>query len=207
MAAEEKIVSVSLENGNIVKTVKEIYEPRYEGREYYSQDECELIIDDFKEYNKIWTGKNSREGFDSLDTKEDWEPEGESLQADMESFQKYLDDTYGKDKYEAYALGAYIHSAVSFAFNKGEDTRCRWDSGTIGFVGINKEMYDGVDLNSLASQLSDAWNGYVSVLTVWDNYEDDVVDEILSTEPMSVINDWKERMKTAYGVTEFKLEN
>lgn len=203
----EKIISVSLEDDNTVKTVKEIYEPRYEGREYYSQAECELIFEDFKEHNKIWATKHSREGFDSLDTKEDWEPEGKSVVEDMESFQKYLDETYGKDKYEAYALGAYVHSAVSFAFNKGEDTRCRWDSGTCGFVGINKEMYMGVDLNDLASQLSDAWNGAVSVLEVWDNYEDDVADEILSTEPIATINDWKERMKAAYGVTEYKQEN
>ena len=203
----EKIISVSLEDDNTVKTVKEIYEPRYEGREYYSQAECELIFEDFKEHNKIWATKHSREGFDSLDTKEDWEPEGKSVVEDIESFQKYLDETYGKDKYEAYALGAYVHSAVSFAFNKGEDTRCRWDSGTCGFVGINKEMYMGVDLNDLASQLSDAWNGAISVLEVWDNYENDVADEILSTESIATINDWKERMKAAYGVTEYKQEN
>ena len=202
MAEEKKLLD---DNKIQVTTVSEI--DRYVGREYYSQAECELIVEDITANNKIWTTKHSREGFENLDTKEDWEPEGKSVEADIESFQKYLDDTYGKDKYEAYALGAYIHSAVSFAFNKGEDTRCHWDSGTCGFIGINKEMYMNVDLNDLASQLSDAWNGYVSVIEVWDNYEDDVVDEILSTEPMSVINDWKERMKAAYGVTEFKQEN
>lgn len=195
-----------LDNGMVEETtVKEI--PRYEGICNYSQAECELIVEDFKNMNKIWTMKHSREGFDSLDTGEDWEPEAGKVVEGMESFQKYLDDTYGKDKYEAYALGAYVHSGVSFAFNKGEDTRCRWDSGTAGFVGINKKMYMGVDLNDLASQLSDAWNGAISVLEVWDNYEDDVADEILSTEPISTINDWKERMKTTYGVTEYKQEN
>lgn len=191
-----------LENNKVeITTVTQV--DRYVGREYYSQTECEMIIEDFVEQNKVWTLKHSREGFDSLDTKEGWEPEGESLAADLESFQKYLDETYGKDKYEAYTLGAYIHSAVSFAFNKGEDNRCRWDSGTCGFVGINKEMYDGVDLNSLASQLSDAWNGWVSVLEVWDNYEDDVVDEIVSIESIKSINDWKQKMKEKYGVVEF----
>lgn len=191
-----------LENNKVeITTVTQV--DRYVGREYYSQTECEMIIEDFVEQNKVWTLKHSREGFDSLDTKEGWEPEGESLAADLESFQKYLDETYGKDKYEAYTLGAYIHSAVSFAFNKGEDNRCRWDSGTCGFVGINKEMYDGVDLNSLASQLSDAWNGWVSILEVWDNYEDDVVDEIVSIESIKSINDWKQKMKEKYGVVEF----
>lgn len=207
MATREKILEVTLENDNVIKTVKEVYEDRYEGREEYSQCACECIVDDFKEQNKVWTMKHSREGFDCLNTKEDWEPEGNSVVEDIESFQKYLDETYGKDKYEAYALGAYVHGSVSFAFNKGEDTRCRWDSGTCGFVGINKEVYDGVDLNSLSSQLSDAWNGSVEVLSIYDNYEEDWVDEIYSTEPMSVINDWKERMKAEYGVTEYKQTN
>ena len=190
-----------LDNGMVEETiVKEI--PRYEGICNYSQVECEMIAEDFKNLNKVWTMKHNREGFDSLDTKEDWEPEGNSVCEDIESFQKYLDETYGKDKYEAYALGAYIHSAVSFAFNKGEDNRCRWDSGTCGFVGINKEL--NVDLNQYASQLSDAWNGWVYVLEIWDNLNDEVVDEILSTESCKVISEWKDKMKEQYGVTEYK---
>ena len=190
-----------LDNGMVEETiVKEI--PRYEGICNYSQAECEMIAEDFKEINKVWTMKHNREGFDSLDTKEDWEPEGNSVCEDIESFQKYLDETYGKDKYEAYALGAYIHSTVSFAFNKGEDNRCRWDSGTCGFVGISKEL--NVDLNQYASQLSDAWNGYVYVLEIWDNLNDEVVDEILSTESCKAINEWKDKMKEQYGVTEYK---
>lgn len=203
---EEKIISVSLEDDNTVKTVKEIYEPRYEGREYYSQAECEFFVDFFKEQNKVWTMKHSREGFDCLDTEEDWQPEGASVVEDIESFQKYLDETYGEGKYEAYALGAYIHGSVSFAFNKGEDTRCRWDSGTCGFVGISKEMYKDVDLNNVSSQLSDAWNGSISVLEVWDNYEDEVVDETLSTDTFENICKWKEHVKEKYGVTKFKQE-
>ena len=190
-----------LDNGMVEETiVKEI--PRYEGICNYSQAECEMIAEDFKNLNKVWTMKHNREGFDSLDTKEDWEPEGNSVCEDIESFQKYLDETYGKDKYEAYALGAYVHSAVSFAFNKGEDNRCRWDSGTCGFVGISKEL--NVDLNQYASQLSDAWNGYVYVLEIWDNLNDEVVDEILSTESCKVISEWKDKMKEQYGVTEYK---
>lgn len=190
-----------LDNGMVEETiVKET--PRYEGICNYSQAECEMIAEDFKNLNKVWTMKHNREGFDSLDTKEDWEPEGNSVCEDIESFQKYLDETYGKDKYEAYALGAYIHGAVSFAFNKGEDNRCRWDSGTCGFVGINKEL--NVDLNQYASQLSDAWNGYVYVLEIWDNLNNEVVDEILSTESCKAISEWKDKMKEQYGITEYK---
>ena len=190
-----------LDNGMVEETiVKEI--PRYEGICNYSQAECEMIAEDFKNLNKVWTIKHNREGFDSLDTKEDWEPEGNSVCEDIESFQKYLDETYGEGKYEAYALGAYIHGTVSFAFNKGEDNRCRWDSGTCGFVGINKEL--NVDLNQYASQLSDAWNGWVYVLEIWDNLNDEVVDEILSTESCKAISEWKDKMKEQYGITEYK---
>ena len=190
-----------LDNGMVEETiVKET--PRYEGICNYSQAECEMIAEDFKNLNKVWTMKHNREGLDSLDTGEDWEPEGNSVCEDIESFQKYLDETYGEGKYEAYALGAYIHGTVSFAFNKGEDNRCRWDSGTCGFVGINKEL--NVDLNQYASQLSDAWNGWVYVLEIWDNLNDEVVDEILSTESCKAINEWKDKMKEQYGVAEYK---
>ena len=191
-----------LENGNVqVTTVKEI--PHYEGFWQYDQSTCECVSEDFVEQNKVWITSHEREGFKSVfDTGEDWEPECNSVEDDIESFQKYLNETYGEGKYEAYALGAYIHSAVSFAFNKGEDNRCRWDSGTCGFVGINKEL--NVDLNQYASQLSDAWNGYVYILEIWDNLNDEVVDEILSTESCKAINEWKDKMKEQYGVTEYK---
>lgn len=204
MAKTEKIVSVELENENTVKTVKEIYEPRYEGFWEYDETECEWVRNDFKEINKVWC-KNSREGFEALNTREKWMPDGESIEKDIESFQKYLDETYGKDKYEAYALGAYIHGSVSFAFNKGEDTRCRWDSGTVGFVGINKEL--NVDLSFYAGKLSDAWNGCVERLWVYDNYEDEEVDEITSLLDYKAIQEWKAKMEEQYGVKEFKSEN
>lgn len=200
----EKILEVCLENDKTVKTVKEVYEPRYEGFWEYDGCECDFVRDDFKEQNKVWC-KNSREGFEVLNTGENWEPETGSIESDIESFQQYLDDTYGKDKYEAYALGAYIHSMVSFAFNKGEDTRCRWDSGTVGFVGINKEL--NVDLNHYASALSDAWNGSIERMWVYDNYDNEEVDSITSLSSQKEIQEWKDQMKEKYGVTDFKDNN
>lgn len=191
-----------LENGNVQQIIiKEL--PRYEGYETYSQAECDFIAEDFKENCKIWTTKHSREGFDMLDTKENWEPDGNSLQEDLESFQKYLDEEYGKEKYEAYTIGAYIHSAVSFSFLKGLDTRCRWDSGNIGFIGIPVEYKNDFK----AQTLSDAWNGYISVLEIVDNLTGEVVDEIYSTEDWNTIQKWKENVKQKYGVTDFKINN
>lgn len=191
-----------LENGNVqVTTVKEI--PHYEGFWEYDQPACECVSEDFVEQNKVWITSREREGFKGVfDTGEDWEPEGKSVEDDIESFQKYLDETYGKDKYEAYALGAYIHSTVSFAFNKGEDNRCRWDSGTVGFVGLSKEC--NYNPSVLASQLSDAWNGWITRTFVYDNLEDDIVDEISSLDTDEDIKQWKEKMKEQYGIESYK---
>lgn len=200
----EKIVSVELENDNVIKTIKEIYEPRYEGFIEYDECECDFVKDDFKEHNKVWC-KNISEGFELLDTGESWEPKCCSVEDDIESFQKYLDDTYGKDKYEAYALGAYVHGAVSFSFNKGEDTRCRWDSGTCGFVGINKEF--DVDLNHYASTLSDAWNGSIERMYVYDNYEEEEIDSITSLSSQKEIQEWQDKIKEKYGVENYEDNN
>ena len=192
-----------LPNGNVEQIItKEL--PRYEGYETYVKEECDMVIEDFKTDCKIWTTKHSREGFEILDTKEEWEPEGESLSEDLDSYQKYLDDTYGVGKYEAYTIGAYIHGAVSFAFGKSEDTRCHWDSGTIGFIGI---PVDWKELGKQAQILSDAWNGWISLLEVIDNLTEECVDEIFSTEDWNTIQKWKENVKEKFGVTEFKNNN
>lgn len=180
-----------LENGNVeVTTVNEIQ--RYEGRAFYDEALSDMVIDDFTSNCKIWA-KDTREGFGRLNTRENWEPECESLEQDLESFQKYLDETYGKDKYEAYALGAYIHSSVSFAFNKGEDTRCRWDSGTVGFIGIPKEG------NWEAHNLTEAWNNSIITYQVWDNLNDDEVD---STDDLDwdTCREWKDQTNKEYGI-------
>lgn len=191
-----------LDNGNVqVTEVTEI--PRYVGYEEYDEGTCECVTEDFVEQNKVWITNSEREGFRGvLDTGEDWEPNGKSVEDDIESFQKYLDKEYGEGKYEAFALGAYIHSNVSFSITKGPDNRCRWDSGTIGFVGLSKEC--NYDTNVLASQLSDAWNGWIERIYVWDNYDEDVVDEVSSLDTTEEINAFKDRMKEQYGVTEFK---
>lgn len=199
MTVEKKL----LDNGK-VEVIETTEQDRYVGYCEYDEAETDFVIDDFKENNKAWICKN-REGFEKLATDESWEPERKSVESDIDLFQKYLDETYGKDKYEAYALGAYVHSMVSFAFNKGDDTRCRWDSGTCGFVGINKELK--VDLNRYASNLSDAWNGSIERLYVYDNLTDDIVDEITSLSTQKEINEWKEQMKEKYGIEDYKDNN
>ena len=199
MTVEKKL----LDNGK-VEVIETTERDRYVGYCEYDESEPEFVVEDFKANNKAWICKN-REGFEKLATDESWEPERKSVESDIELFQKYLDETYGKDKYEAYALGAYVHGMVSFAFNKSDDTRCRWDSGTCGFVGISKELK--VDLSRYASNLSDAWNGSIERLYVYDNYNDEPVDEITSLSTQKEINEWKEQMKEKYGVEEYKDNN
>ena len=42
------------------------------------------------------------------------------------------------EEYEAFVLGAYIHSGTSFSISKTGDHRCRFDSGNLGFIGVPK---------------------------------------------------------------------
>lgn len=196
-----------LDNGMVEETIVKQY-PRYTGFIRPAEDLSHSITNDFVVNNKIWITSSEREGFRCVfDTQEDWEPVSGSIEECIVSFQKYLDETCGKDKYEAYAFNAYIHSAVSFSISKTEDNRCRWDSGTIGFVGINKEAYTNVNINQLASEISDAWNGDVYEIGVYDTFNEEVVDGICSVEPLDEIQQFKDRMKKAYGVEEYNEKN
>jgi hypothetical protein len=186
----------TLLDNNMVKVIVEQDIPRYRAQAHYASF-CDSVVQDFKDNCKIWAFR-SREGFDHLNTGEDWEPSRESVVKDIELFQQYLDKTYGTGKYEAYALGAYIHSDVSFAFNKGEDTRCRWDSGTCGFIGVPKEGWYN-DLNKAASDLSDAWNGYIISYSVFDEYTHECIDfnDSLSDD----IKDWMKQTEQEYNIS------
>lgn len=192
---KEKILEVCLEDDNTIKTVKEVYEPRYTGECVYSQDECESIIENIKDENKIWTRK-CRAGFELLCTEQSWEPSNTFVEKDIDLFQKYLDKKYGVGKYEAFALGAYIHTNVSFALNKSEDNRCRFDSGTCGFIGVPKEKV--ADKNKLANLMSDAWNGNICEYQVYDNYDDDYVEGCWSYE--EDLDEWLKQSSTEYGI-------
>lgn len=190
-----QVNKVLLDNGKVqITTINEV--DRYRGYAAYATY-ADSVIEDFKECCKIWTTKTSREGFDGLDTKENWEPDGNNVVEDIQSFQKYLDDTYGSGKYEAYSLGAYIHTNVSFSFNKGEDTRCRWDSGTVGFIGVPKEGWY-TNLSKAVSDLNDAWNGWIVEYTVFDDYEDELIDCCDSLDDN--LNGWKQEMTDKYGI-------
>lgn len=192
-----------------VTTVEE--KDRYVGKVVYDQVYCEQEFEDFKENNKCWTTKHSREGFDCMDTGENWEPQRDNILEDLTHFQLYLDKTYGKERYEAFALGAYVHSGVSFSLSKGSDNRDRWDSGTIGFVGIPKYSVEYWEkrggICEYASLLTAAWEGTLGEICVYDDYNGDLIDSCWTTDTCNEIEEWKAKMKEEYGVTEYEEEN
>lgn len=195
----EELQRTLTDEGNVnVVTVATV--PHYEGYIYASQGGCTILVDSIKENCDIWCARN-REGFEVLNTINDWEPEGESLQKDLESFQQYLDEKYGKDNLVAYALGAYIHSMVSFSISKSEDNRCRWDSGTCGFIGIPNNMVD--QTRQIAENLSNGWNGEVYEYQIWDNLKNDMVDYEMS---YGDIKGFMKRAQDEFGIDFSKLE-
>lgn len=195
----EELQRTLTDEGNVnVVTVATV--PHYEGYIYASQGGCTMLVDSIKENYDIWCAR-SREGFEVLNTINDWEPEGESLQKDLESFQQYLDEKYGKDNLVAYALGAYIHSMVSFSISKSEDNRCRWDSGTCGFIGIPNNMVD--QTRQIAEYLTNGWNGEVYEYQIWDNLKNDMVDYEMS---YGDIKGFMKRAQDEFGIDFSKLE-
>ena len=186
--------------------VTETYDlPRYRGRilsgcEY----ECEAVVSDIKEDCKIWTSQRSDY---SILTNVELDPNeifiGNSLSEDLEYYQKYLDRTFGKGEYEAFVLGAYIHSTTSFSVNKCGNHVCRFDSSQLGFIGLRKDKskahYSAENPDEVAEQLTAAWNGEYSEYEVIDNLTDDTVD-CLVTADYKEYQDWCVKAKEKYNV-------
>ena len=98
----------------------------------------------------------------------------------LEDYQKALDAAFGKGKYEAYILGAYIHSGTSFSISKTGDNRCKWDSSNLGFIGIPVEQKSNV--NEIANELTNIWEGGYLEYVVYDNLENDIIDSVVTAE-------------------------
>lgn len=96
----------------------------------------------------------------------------------LEDYQKALDEAYGEGEYEAFVLGAYIHSSTSFSITKTGDNRCKWDSSNLGFIGIPKSEIDKT--RKLASELTDIWEGNFYDYIVYDNLEQAIADNVVT---------------------------
>lgn len=208
---ERKIEMVN-DNANLVKVTESYEIPRYSGKIYGDCDwYCEDIVNGLKNDCKIWTRKNK--DFGNLCNI--WESDYElydfltgNLEQDLEIFQKKLDRKFGKGKFEAFVLGAYIHSGTSFSINKCGNQICRWDSSQLGFIGIPKNSdgdygYKAEDASVIADELTDAWEGGFLNYQVVDEFTGDAVDEnIFGTASGSLReeNEWKEKTEQKYGI-------
>ena len=175
-----------MKNENIVHVVEEYDIPRYEMRVRDDcSDECEMAIQDIQNHCKIWVKSRNYSNLTNVEGDFD----------DLASYQKFLDREFGKGKYEAFVLGAYIHSGTSFSISKTGDHRCRFDSGTLGFIGVPK----GMNPDKIAEELTAAWNGEYEGYEIYDNLTDDYVDSICDYD-YNNLEEWKKSAKLKYDV-------
>ena len=181
--------------GKVVHVTEEYDLPRYEVRVRYDcSDECEMAIEDIKDCCKLWVGSYNYSNLTNVELDEDEVFEGKSLAGDLAGYQKFLDREFGEE-YEAFVLGAYIHSGTSLSISKTGDHRCRFDSGTLGFIGVPK----GTNLAKIAEELTAAWNGEYQGYEIYDNLLDDYVDSICDYDYNS-LEEWKKSAKLKYDV-------
>ena len=185
--------TITLKNENIVHVVEEYDIPRYEMRVRDDcSDECEMAIEEIEYCCKIWV--KSRDYSNLTNVEGDFD--------DLASYQKFLDREFGKGEYEAFVLGAYIHSGTSFSISKTGDHRCRFDSGTLGFIGLKKDVnvcYNAEHPEKVADALTAAWNGEYQGYEIYDNLLDDYVDSICDYDYNS-LEEWKKSAKLKYDV-------
>lgn len=170
-----------MKNENIVHVVEEYDIPRYEMRVRDDcSDECEMVIEEIKDCCKLWV--KARDYSNLTNVEGDFD--------DLAGFQSAIGD-----EYEAFVLGAYIHSGTSFSISKTGDHRCRFDSGTLGFIGVPKDM----NPDKIAEELTAAWNGEYEGYEIYDNLTDDYVDSICDYDYNS-LEEWKEEARSKYNI-------
>ena len=177
-----------MKNENIVHVVEEYDIPRYEMRVRDDcSDECEMAIEDIEYCCKLWV--KSRDYSNLTNVEGDFD--------DLAEFQSAIGE-----EYEAFVLGAYIHSGTSFSISKTGDHRCRFDSGTLGFIGLKKnvdDFYNAEHPEKVADALTAAWNGEYQGYEIYDNLTDDYVDSICDYDYKN-LEEWKEEAREKYGV-------
>lgn len=189
--------------------VVEIYEvDRYEPRICNCQEECETTIEEIKECCKIYVPKGDYRDLTTFEINYD-DLTGKTLEEDREIFQKKLDEEFGKDVYEAFVLGAYIHSGTAFSVNKTGNHVCRFDSSQLGFIGLKKgidDYYSAEHPDHVADMLTAAWEGQFNEYFVYDNltedmtYDDQAEPEHLVTSSYKEARAFYDKMKEKYGV-------
>lgn len=182
----------TMKNENIVHVVEEYDIPRYEMQVRDDcSDECDMVIEEIKDCCKIWVKSLYYSNLANVDLDEHEVFKGDALAG----YQKFLDHEFGKGKYEAFVLGAYIHSGTSFSISKTGDHRCRFDSGILGFIGVPK----GTNVDEIAEELTAAWEGEYEGYDIYDNLTDEYIDSICDYDYKN-IKKWKEEARSKYNI-------
>lgn len=198
---------VTLLDEKTIHVVEQYDSPRYRGYAFGNcQLECEQVVNEIKEDCQIWVKPTG--DFSSLITFniDSDRLTGKTLTEDLEIYQKLLDEEFGKDKYEAFVLGAYIHSGVSFSINKCGNQVCRFDSSQLGFIGLPKNEADARCTSNLASNaekiaesLTAAWNGEFVEYGVIDELSSDTI-ECLVTADYDEARAFRNKILEKYGI-------
>lgn len=196
------------ENPDKVKVVETYEVDRYEPKVYNCQEECESTIEEIKECCKIYVPRGDYSNLTTFEINYD-DLTGKTLEEDREIFQKKLDEAFGKDMYEAFVLGAYIHSGTAFSVNKTGNHVCRFDSSQLGFIGLRKgvdDYYSAEHPDHVADMLTAAWEGQFNEYFVYDNlvgdmtYDEQGEPENLITADYDTARTFCDKMKEKYGV-------
>lgn len=124
----------------------------------------------------------------------------------FEDFKKQVIDKYG-DKFNYYWVHELRHSGSSFTIaecphkDNGEFTIRNWDTSNVGFVAIPKDSK--IELSALGSMMTDLWEGTIDQYYVYDNYDDECVDNYEYWANAHTMEDYKQlrnAIKTKYGV-------
>ena len=198
---------VTLFDEKTVHIVEQYDCPRYKGYAFSDcQYRCEDVVNTIKEDCKIWVKPTG--DFSSLITFniDSDQLTGQTLADDLEIYQRLLDEEFGKDKYEAFVLGAYIHSDVSFSINKSGNSVCCFDSSQLGFIGLPKNEADAQyksnlahNAEKIAESLTAAWNGEFVEYGVIDELSSDTV-ECLVTADYTEAREFRKKILDKYGI-------
>ena len=185
----------------ITKNTIDRYTPRIDGCCNWI---CEDVMNEIKHDCKIYVPRGN---YSHLSTMSMYYKElTGDLTADLKLFQKELNRQFGVNKYEAFVLGAYIHSGTSFSINKCGNHVCRWDSSQLGFIGLPKDKnhkhfaYTADNPDLVAEDMTNAWEGYFSEYQIYDELNEEVVDSCVMAG-FHTDNQWIESVENKYHVS------
>ena len=186
----------------ITKNTIDRYTPRIDGRCDWI---CEDTVENIKSDCKIYVPRGDYRCLSTMEMDYN-ELDGATLQDDLAIFQKELNRQFGVGKYEAFVLGAYIHSGTSFSVNKSGNHVCRWDSSQLGFIGLRRDKnhkthhYTADRPDLVEEDLTNAWEGQFEEYQVYDELNEEIVDSCVMAG-FHVDQKWVENAEKTYGIS------